>query len=216
MTGSARWTTLPLAERRRTVNEAGRVVRASTRIGADFSRLEADLRGALEGEVQFGPGARAMYSTDASNYRQVPLGVVLPKTVEDVVRAVEIARRHDVPVLPRGGGTSLAGQACNTAVVIDFSRHLNRVKRLDPDQRIAEVEPGCILDTLRDAAEAHHLTFGPDPATHTHNSLGGMIGNNSGGIHSVMAGLTVDNVEALDILTYDGERMTVGPTDERE
>lgn len=216
MVDAGRWTTLPLGDRRRTLNEAGRVVRASVGADVDRERLAADLRAAIEGDVQFDAGARALYSTDASNYRQIPIGVVLPRTVEDVIRTVEIARRHDAPVLPRGGGTSLAGQACNTAVVIDFSRYLNRLKRLDPERRIAEVEPGCILDTLRDAAEAHHLTFGPDPATHTHNSLGGMIGNNSGGVHSVMAGLTVDNVEALDILTYDGERMTVGPTGERE
>jgi FAD/FMN-containing dehydrogenase len=116
----------------------------------------------------------------------------------------------------RGGGTSLAGQTCNTALVIDFSRYLDRVLDLDPENRRAYVEPGCILDTLRDAAEEHNLTFGPDPATHTHNTLGGMIGNNSGGVHSVMAGLTVDNVEELDILTYQGERFTVGPTTDEE
>jgi FAD/FMN-containing dehydrogenase len=198
------------AERQRRLSWTGRVRAAFTRTATDVSALAAELRGALDGEVHFDAGARALYSTDASNYRQIPIGVVLPRTVEDVVRAVAIARRHDAPVLPRGGGTSLAGQACNAALVLDFSRHLDRVLEIDPAARTARVEPGCILDTLRDAAEAHGLTFGPDPATHTHNSLGGMIGNNSGGVHSVMAGLTVDNVESLDILTYDGTRMEVG------
>lgn len=174
--------------------------------------LARELAAAVSGEVGFGRGSRALYSTDSSNYRQVPIGVVVPRTIEDVVATVAICRQHDVPILPRGGGTSLAGETCNVAIVIDFSKYLTRVLELDPHRRLARVEPGCILDTLRDAAEAHHLTFGPDPSTHDHNSLGGMIGNNSGGVHSVMAGLTVDNVEALDVLTYDGERMTVGRT----
>jgi FAD/FMN-containing dehydrogenase/Fe-S oxidoreductase len=119
-------------------------------------------------------------------------------------------------VLARGGGTSLAGQCCNVAVVLDFSKHLNRILDLDPQARRARVEPGVVLDDLRDAAEAHHLTFGPDPATHTHCTLGGMIGNNSCGVHSVMAGKTDDNVEELEVLTYDGLRLRVGATSAEE
>src|SRR6185503_2021247 len=176
----------------------------------------AELRRSVEGEVRFDAGSRALYATDASNYRQVPIGVVIPRTIDDVVATVAACRRHHVPVLPRGGGTSLAGQCCNVAVVVDCSKYLNRIVDLDPLAHRARVEPGVVLDQLRDAAEQHHLTFAPDPSTHTHNTLGGMIGNNSCGVHSVMGGKTVDNVESLDVLTYDGVRMTVGPASDAE
>ncbi len=179
-------------------------------------RLAADLAGAIDGEVRFDAGSRALYATDASNYRQVPLGVVVPRRLDDVVATMALCHRHRVPVVMRGGGTSLAGQGCNVALLIDFSKYLHRIRRLDPDARQAEVEPGCVLDSLRDAAEAHHLTFGPDPATHDHNTLGGMLGNNSCGVHSIMAGRTADNVAALEILTCDGLRRWVGPTSEAE
>ena len=160
--------------------------------------------------------AARLYATDGSNYRQVPIGVVIPKSVDDVIATVAACRRHGAPVLSRGGGTSLAGQCCNVAVVMDMSKYLNRILELDPEKKIARVEPGCVLDNLRDAAEKHHLTFAPDPSTHTHNTLGGMIGNNSCGVHSVMGGKTVDNVIELDVLLYDGTRMKVGRTDEQE
>jgi FAD/FMN-containing dehydrogenase/Fe-S oxidoreductase len=173
--------------------------------------LAAELRAAIQGEVRFDSGSRALYATDASNYRQVPVGVVVPKSKEDVVRTVEICRRHGTAVLARGGGTSLCGQCCNHAVVIDFTKYLHRVIDIDPVKRTARVEPGCVLDDLRKAAAAHGLTFAPDPATHTHNTLGGMIGNNSCGPHSVMGGETTDNVLALDVVTYEGRRMSVGP-----
>ncbi|HEX3405918.1 MAG TPA: FAD-binding and (Fe-S)-binding domain-containing protein [Caulobacteraceae bacterium] len=178
----------------------------------DARRLEDELRGAIEGEVRFGPGDKALYAADSSNYRQTPIGVVVPYSDTDVVRTIEICRAHDAPVVSRGGGTSLAGQTCNTAVVIDFSKRLNRILKLDFDSRLALVEPGVVLDSLRDAAEQRHLTFGPDPSTHDHNTLGGMIGNDSCGEHSIMSGRTADNVRSLDIVTYDGVRMTVGPT----
>lgn len=178
--------------------------------------LATDLRGRIQGEVRFDNGSRALYATDASNYRQVPIGVVLPRHKEDVIETVAICRQHQAPVLARGGGTSLAGQCCNTAVIMDMSKYLRRVLKLDPERRRAMVEPGCVLDFLRDQAERHQLTFGPDPSTHDHNSLGGMIGNNSCGVHSVMAGRTADNVHALEILTYDGLRLWVGPTTEAE
>jgi FAD/FMN-containing dehydrogenase len=119
-------------------------------------------------------------------------------------------------VLSRGGGTSLAGQCCNVAVVMDFSKYLHQVTELDPDRRLARVEPGIVLDDLRQAARASGLTFGPDPATHNHCTLGGMIGNNSCGVHSVMSGKTDDNAHELDILTYDGLRLGVGATGEDE
>ena len=176
-------------------------------------RLARELKAAIAGEVRFDAGSRALYATDASNYRQVPIGVVLPKTKEDVVRTLEICRRHDAPVLARGGGTSLCGQCCNVAVVLDFSKYMNRVLEIDPRTKTARVEPGCVLDELRKRAAEHGLTFAPDPATHTHNTLGGMIGNNSCGPHSVMGGETVENVLALEVLTYDGTRMTLGATD---
>jgi FAD/FMN-containing dehydrogenase/Fe-S oxidoreductase len=184
--------------------------------------LAEELRAAITGEVRFDDGSRAAYSTDASNYRQVPIGVVLPRTLADVVTTVEICRRHGAPITSRGGGTSLAGQACNVAVVIDFSKYMNRVLEIDPAARVARVEPGCNLDVLRAAARAHGLTYGPDPATHSRNTLGGMIGNNSCGVHSVMAQLfgpgplTRHQVRALDVLTYDGERFSVGPTPPHE
>jgi FAD/FMN-containing dehydrogenase/Fe-S oxidoreductase len=178
--------------------------------------LAADLRAAIAGEVRFDAGSRALYATDASNYRQVPIGVVIPRTEEDVVHTLATCRKHGAPVLARGGGTSLAGQCCNVAVVLDFSKYLNRILHLDPDRRRARVQPGLVLDELRDAAERHHLTFGPDPSTHNHCTLGGMMGNNSCGVHSVMAGKTDDNVEELEILTYDGLRLRVGPTSEEE
>ncbi len=182
----------------------------------DVRGLESDLRRRVNGEVRFDPGSRAAYSTDASNYRLPPIGVVVPRTPEAVAEAVAVCRDHGAPVLSRGGGTSLAGQCCNTAVVMDMSKYLHHVISVDPDRRTARVQPGTVLDVLRDQAERHHLTFGPDPSTHNRCTLGGMIGNNSCGIHSVMAGRTADNVHSLDVLTYDGLRLRVGATPEDE
>lgn len=172
--------------------------------------LVTTLRQQLQGEVRFDPASRALYATDASNYRQVPIGVVIPRTVEDVVRTVAFAHQHALPILPRGAGTSLAGQGCNVALVIDTSKYLNRVLKIDPQARLAWVEPGVVLDTLQAAAKPYGLAFGPDPATHSRCTLGGMLGNNASGAHSVAFGTTVENVEALEILTYDGLRLWVG------
>jgi FAD/FMN-containing dehydrogenase/Fe-S oxidoreductase len=180
------------------------------------SALERDLRSVVRGEVRFDAASRGLYATAGSNYRQVPIGIVVPKSADDIAGAVEVCRTHEAPVLGRGGGTSLAGQCCNVAVVFDCSKYMNRVVNLDPQARRARVQPGLILDHLRHAAEAHHLTFGPDPSTHDHCTLGGMIGNNACGVHSVMAGKTDDNVESLDVLTYDGTRLTVGPISDEE
>ncbi|HYX62840.1 MAG TPA: FAD-binding and (Fe-S)-binding domain-containing protein [Burkholderiales bacterium] len=175
-------------------------------------RLEAALLSSLQGEVRFDAGSRAVYAADASNYRQVPLGVVVPKRVDDIVAAVAACRAQDVPVLARGGGTSQSGQGVNEALVIDCSKYLNRILSLEPEKGLARAEPGVVCDALREAAERHGLTFAPDPATHSRCTLGGMIANNSCGPHSVMAGKTVENIERLEVLTYDGARFRVGPT----
>src|SRR5579884_400113 len=183
---------------------------------SEAESLEKKLRRNVKGEVRFDSGSRALYASDLSIYRQVPIGVVIPRTYEDVIHTVAICHEYKVPILGRGCGTSLAGQCCNTAVVIDFSKYLNRILEINPKKKYAWVEPGLVLDTLRDETEKHHLTVGPDPATHEYCTLGGMIGNNSCGVHSVTAGRTEDNIEELDILTYDGVRMTVGKTSESE
>ena len=182
----------------------------------DAAALHQALRRHIRGEVRFDSGSRALYATDGSNYRQVPIGVVLPRDTDDVVAAVSLAREHGAPLLCRGGGTSLAGQCCNVAMVLDFTRYMGHILEVDPQRRTARVLPGVVLDHLRNAAEKHHLTFGPDPASHDRCTLGGMIGNNSCGVHSVMAGKTDDNIEALEILTYDGLRMKVGKTSDAE
>ena len=174
--------------------------------------LESRLRARVRGEIRFDNASRALYATDASNYRQTPIGVVLPRDADDVEATVAACRELGAAILPRGAGTSLAGQCCNVAVVLDFSKYMRRLISLDPDQKIAVVEPGIVLDRVREAAEQHHLTFAPDPATHSRCTIGGMIGNNSCGTHSVMGGLTANNVRSLEILLYDGTRMTVGAT----
>jgi FAD/FMN-containing dehydrogenase/Fe-S oxidoreductase len=184
--------------------------------GIDVLALEHELRACVKGEVRFDDGSRALYATDASNYRQVPIGIVIPRDAEDVVAAVAACRKFDAPVLSRGGGTSLCGQSCNVAVLVDFTKFMHRVLDVDAPSRTALVEPGCVLDDLREEAAKRGLTFAPDPATHTHNTLGGMIGNNSCGPHSVMGGETVHNVLELEILTYDGMRMWVGGEGTRE
>lgn len=182
----------------------------------DVGALARELKATVRGEVRFDDGSRALYSTDASNYRQIPLGVVIPHDADDAVATVAACRKFGAPVVSRGGGTSLAGNACNVAVVMDFSKAMNRIIELDPEKRRARVQPGCVLDDLRDAANVHGLTYGPDPATHSHNTLGGMIGNNSCGMHAQMAGKVEENIEELEILTYDGLRMRVGATSEDE
>ena len=178
--------------------------------------LRSEIGGGASGNVRFDNGSRALYATDGSNYRQIPIGVVLPRDVDDVLATVALCRQFGAPLLCRGGGTSLAGQCCNVAVILDFSRYMARILEIDPTRRIARVQPGVVLDSLHAAAEKHHLTFAPDPATHDRCTLGGMIGNNSCGVHSVMAGKTDDNIEALEVLTYDGVQMKVGATSKTE
>ncbi|MDQ2773389.1 MAG: FAD-binding oxidoreductase, partial [Acidobacteriota bacterium] len=183
----------------------------------DYSaELEAALRAVLRGEVRFDNGSRAVYSADASNYRQIPIGVVIPRDKEDVIQTVATCRRFNAPILNRGGGTSLAGQCCNVAVVIDMSKYMRHVLSVDADKKLGRIEPGCVLDDFRNATRKYELIFGPDPATHNHCTLGGMVGNNSCGMHAQMAGKTTENIERLEILTYDGLRMWVGKTSDEQ
>ncbi len=177
------------------------------------SLLKESLRGAAASDlVRFDLGSRALYASDSSNYRQLPIGVVFPRDAADVEAALAACRKTGAAVLPRGAGTSLAGQCVNVAVVFDYSRHMNSLHELDAAKQLARVQPGIVLDRLRDAAEVHHLTYAPDPATHSRCTLGGIIGNNSCGVHGLLGGKAVDNVESLDIVLYDGTRMTVGAT----
>ena len=177
------------------------------------SLLKKSLRGPVASDLfRFDLGSRALYAADASNYRQLPIGVVFPRDAADVEAALAACRATGAAVLPRGAGTSLAGQCGNVAVVFDFSRFMNSLEELDPAKRIARVQPGIVLDRLRDAAELHHLTYAPDPATHSRCTLGGIIGNNSCGVHGLLGGKAVDNVESLNIVLYDVTKMTVGAT----
>ena len=178
--------------------------------------LAAALTRTVRGEVRFDAAARALYATDASNYRQVPVGLVVPRDADDVIAAMAVCREHGAPVLARGAGTSLAGQTCNAAVVFDTTKYMRGIATVDVAKRTVKVDPGIVLDRVREAAEQHGLTFAPDPATHSRCTLGGMIGNNSCGVHALMGGKTVDNIESLDVLLYDSTRMSVGATSERE
>ncbi|MGW5099707.1 FAD-binding and (Fe-S)-binding domain-containing protein [Streptomyces sp. NPDC004100] len=172
--------------------------------------LEAELRRAVRGEVGFGVTDRALVTMDASNYRRVPLGVVAPRDTDDVAAVLEVCRAREVPVVARGGGTSIAGQATGTGVVLDFTRHMNALLDLDPGAGTAVVQPGLVLDRLQEAAAPHGLRFGPDPSTHGRCTLGGMIGNNSCGSHSVAWGTTADSVRELSVLTARGDRLRLG------
>ncbi|KQX10636.1 dimethylmenaquinone methyltransferase [Streptomyces sp. Root431] len=175
------------------------------------SALAAELRAAVAGDVDFSVTARALTTMDASNYRRVPVGTVAPRDAADVAAVLEVCRAHGTtPVVARGGGTSIGGQATGTGVVLDLTRHMAGLVSLDPEERTAVVRPGLVLDRLREAARPYGLTFGPDPSTHSRCTLGGMIGNNACGAHSVAWGTTADNVRSLDVVTYGGERLTLG------
>ncbi|WP_405671271.1 FAD-binding and (Fe-S)-binding domain-containing protein [Streptomyces sp. NBC_01530] len=200
----------------RTSRHGARGPAAGSETTVDAVALEAALRDAVDGEVRFDAGSRGAYATDGSNYRQVPIGVVVPRSVEAAVRAVEVCARFRAPVLSRGGGTSLAGQTTNTAVVIDWTKYCHALLSVDADARTCVVEPGIVLDELNRQLSGQRLQFGPKPSTHSHCALGGMIGNNSCGASAQAYGKTVDNVRRLEIVTYDGTRMWVGPTTEAE
>ena len=183
---------------------------------AAHRELEEQLKSTMRGEVHFDMGFRAMYAADSSNYRQLPIGVIVPRDAADVEAALAACRATGAAVLPRGAGTSLAGQCANVAVIFDYSRYMNQLASIDVGAKLAIVEPGIVLDRLREAAEVHHLTYAPDPATHSRCTLGGMIGNNSCGVHGLLGGKVSDNVEKLEIVLYDGTRMTVGRTSPAE
>jgi len=176
---------------------------------ASIAALESHLRNIIEGEVRFDVGTRAAYATDASNYRQVPVGVLIPRHEGDVIAALSLARENSMPILARGGGTSLAGQACNAALVLDFSKYMNRVLAIHPAARVAQVEPGVVQSHLNSALAPHGLFFAPDPSTKDRCTIGGMIGNNSCGAHSAAYGKTVDNVDALEVILYDGTQLSL-------
>ncbi|MFI2618042.1 FAD-binding and (Fe-S)-binding domain-containing protein [Streptomyces sp. NPDC018584] len=178
--------------------------------GSDPGGLERDLRAAVRGAVDLSVTARALHTMDASNYRRVPIAVVAPHDADDVAAALDVCRRRGVPVVARGAGTSIAGQATGVGVVLDFTRRMNRIVSLDPEARTAVVQPGVILDDLRAAAAPHGLTFGPDPSTHSRCTLGGMIGNNSCGSHSVAWGTTADNVRSLSVISARGDTLRLG------
>lgn len=188
----------------------------------DARGLEQELRAIISGEVRFSDGDRALYSTDSSNYRQIPIGVVIPRDKRDVIETVALCRKYGAPITCRGGGTSLAGQCCNVAVIIDFTKYMNRVLEVDPDKRLVRVEPGIVCDEMQKALKPHQLVWGPAPATHNHCAIGGMLGNNSCGVHSVMAEFygggarTSDNVHELEVLTYDGTILRLGKTSDEE
>ncbi|UIJ63944.1 FAD-binding oxidoreductase [Amycolatopsis acidiphila] len=182
----------------------------------DAAALAAELTRRVDGEVRFDAGSRAAYSTDASNFRQVPIGVVVPRTPEAAAEAVAVARRHGAPVLSRGGGTSLAGQCTNTAVVLDWSKYCHRLESVDADAGTCVVQPGIVLDELNRQLAPTGLRFGPEPATHPNCTLGGMIGNNSCGATAQRTGKVVDNIAALEVLCHDGTRFWCGPTTDEE
>lgn len=176
-----------------------------------FDALESDLNKVVRGEVRFDAYSRALYSTDASIFQIEPIGVVIPRDRDDVIAAMQVTAQHHAPVLPRGGGTSLAGQAIGRAVVFDFSKYMNRVLDVNVAERRVRLEPGVVLEELNRELRPHGLFFPPDPATATRCNIGGMIGNNSSGSRSVVYGKTIDYAHRLRLLLSGGEPMDVGP-----
>ncbi|MBN2490457.1 MAG: FAD-binding protein [Planctomycetes bacterium] len=179
----------------------------STALEDYLHALAREFRGAIRRDAL----SRVLYSTDASLYQVLPHAVLIPTTVEDVAAAVALAARHQIPLLPRTAGTSLAGQAVNEAVVIDFSRHLDRILEVRPAERWARVEPGVVLDDLNRALAPHALEFGPDPASSNRAGLGGIVANNAAGSHSILHGMTADHVLEVRVLLADGSRAAFGP-----
>ena len=192
------------------------VVRPATPPALDAAALAVALESRVDGEVRFDDGSRGAYATDASNFRQVPIGVVVPRSVDAAAEALAVCRQHGAPVLSRGGGTSLAGECCNAAVVIDWSKYCDRLLSVDAEARTCVVEPGIVLDVLNRQLEPYGLEYGPEPATHYNCTLGGMIGNNSCGATAQRTGKVVDNIVRLEVLLYDGTRFWCGPTSDDE
>ncbi|GAA2095085.1 FAD-binding and (Fe-S)-binding domain-containing protein [Actinomadura alba] len=187
-----------------------------TRPAVQARDLEHDLGGEIEGEVRFDDYTRHLFSRDASMYAITPLGVVFPRHADDVAAAVAAAERHGVPLVPRGGGTSLAGQTVGPGLVLDLSRHMNRIIEIDAEARTARVQPGVVQDELNGAAAPHGLMFGPDTSTSNRATIGGMIGNNSAGSGSVRYGMTIDHVRELDVVLSDASTAHFAPMSEAE
>lgn len=158
-------------------------------------------------EVHFDRMTRLLYSTDASIYQMIPVGVAFPRDGEEVAAAVEIAARHDVPVLPRGGGSSLAGQAVGHALVLDLSRHMNQILAIDPHTQTVRVQPGITLSQVNNALRQHDLMFGPDPASADRATIGGMLGNNASGAHSILYGMAADHIRTTDVILSNGDHV---------
>jgi FAD/FMN-containing dehydrogenase/Fe-S oxidoreductase len=177
---------------------------------AEVNDLERELGKAIRGNVRFDAGSRLLYSTDASMYQMEPVGIVIPRDADDVRAAIEIAARHKVAILPRGGGTSLTGQTVNYALVLDFSRYMDKVLEVNAEELWVRVQPGLVQDNLNHHVRSLGLGFGPDTSTSNRATLGGMLGNNSGGSHSIAYGLTVEHVIELTTVLADGSRAVFG------
>ena len=178
--------------------------------------LEQELRKRVSGEVRFDPFSRVLYSTDASIYQMEPVGVVIPRSAADVQATIEVARENGVPVLPRAGGTSLAGQTVNHAIVMDFSKYLNQVVEVNREASWARVQPGIVLDQLNRELLPHGLMYAPDPTTSNRACVGGGIGNNTCGAHSVIYGKSLDHIMELDVLLSDASATHFRPLDSAE
>lgn len=188
-------------------------VRFDSKIATEkFQELEHALRGQIAGEIRTDAMTRALYATDASLYQVMPLGVVVPRTMDDVQAALEAAARFGVPILPRGGGSSLAGQTVNEALILDFTKHLDRIIELNEEEKWVRVQPGLVLDRLNATLAPRGLSVGPDPASSSRATLGGMVGNNATGTHSIVYGNTIDHVLELDVFLDDGSTARFGET----
>lgn len=174
--------------------------------------MQEELSKRLDGEVRFDAVSRMLYSTDASNYQIEPVGVVVPRSTDDVLAAIEVATRFGVPLLPRGGGSSLAGQTVGAALVMDFSKYVSRILDLDVEGRTVTVEPGINVQALNMQLRPTGLMFGPDPASAERATAGGIVGNNSTGSHSILYGMTGDNVLRARAALADGTVLELGPT----
>ena len=183
-------------------------------IASDAKELVHELERVIEGDVRFDKYTRVLYSTDASIYQIEPIGVVLPRHTEDVMAAVEIAVRHKVPVLPRGGGSSLGGQTVGHALVLDMSKYMDQIIEVNTEEQWARVQPGLVLDQLNRHLESSGLQFGPDPASSNRAVMGGVLGNNSTGSHSILYGRAVDHALEANVVLSDATATHVGPLDE--
>ena len=193
------------------VTTSARRVHASER-----AEIENALKRRVSGEVKFDAFSRVLYSTDASIYQMEPGGVVIPRSVEDVLAVIEVAKESGVPVLPRAGGTSLAGQTVNHAIVTDFSKYLNQIIEVNQEERWARVQPGIVLDDLNRQLLPYGLMYAPDPTTSNRACVGGGVGNNSCGAHSVIYGKTLDHVKEVSVILSDGAQSHFRELDARE